>query len=173
MHAAPEIARRQGCRVGTRQECITANPGFRTTAAATIVRPWVPGWQTDDEGSTRLIEAYIYSSCTSCRKTESVLRDSGAAYQARDYFKDRFSRDELTEVLARANLTPRDVVSKRSKVYKARGNELEALEDDELLDLMIQEPTMLRRPLVLGPTGAIVGHHQAKLEEMIAAGNEE
>lgn len=119
-----------------------------------------------------MIEAYIYSSCTSCRKTESVLRDSGAAYDARDYFKHRFSRDELAGILARANLTPRDVLSKRSKVYKSRGEELETLGDDELLDLMIQEPTLLRRPLVLGPTGSIVGHDQAKLEEMIVAAGE-
>ena len=116
-----------------------------------------------------MIEAYIYSSCTSCRTTESVLRNSGAAYDTRDYFKHRFSRDELAGILARANLTPREVLSKRSKVYKARGEEIEALSNDELLDLMIQEPTLLRRPLVLGPTGVIVGHNQSKLEEMIAA----
>jgi arsenate reductase-like glutaredoxin family protein len=33
---------------------------------------------------------------------------------------------------------------------------------------MVQEPTLLRRPLVLGPAGVIVGHNQTKLEEMIA-----
>src|SRR5688500_7317434 len=94
-----------------------------------------------------MIEAYVYSSCTSCRKTEEILKDSGTAYESRDYFRNRFSRDELKEILDNAGLDVSDVLSKRSKVYKARGAEIDALSADELLALMVEEPTLLRRPL--------------------------
>ncbi len=114
-----------------------------------------------------MIETYGYTSCTSCRKTEAMLRESGVEYTSRDYFRERFSKDELTGILERAGLGPRDVLSKRSKVYKARGEEIDALDDDALIDLMLEEPTLLRRPLVLGSSGTILGHNPAKLTELI------
>ena len=116
-----------------------------------------------------MIEAYIYSSCISCRKTEQVLKDSGTAYESRDYFRKRFSRDELKEILDNAGLNVSDVLSKRSKVYKARGAEIDALSADELLALMVEEPTLLRRPLVIGEGGVLVGHNPAKLGALIEA----
>ncbi len=116
-----------------------------------------------------MIETYGYTSCTSCRKTDEQLRVAGTEFTSRDFFRERFSRDELTSVLARARLAPVEALSKRSKVYRARAAEIDALDDDALLELMLQEPTLLRRPLVLGPTGTIVGHNTTKLNEMIDA----
>jgi Spx/MgsR family transcriptional regulator len=116
-----------------------------------------------------VIEAYVYTSCTSCRKTDAVLRESGVAFTSRDYFRDRFSKEELVDILKRAGLGPKGVLSKRSKVYKERGEEIDALDDEELLDLMLEEPTLLRRPLVLGSQGVVLGHNPAKLNELIEA----
>ena len=94
---------------------------------------------------------------------------AGVEFAARDFFRHPFTRDELTSVLERAGLTPREVLSKRSKVYRARSSEIDALDDDKLLELMLLEPTLLRRPLVLSTTGVIVGHNAMKLDEMIDA----
>ena len=85
-----------------------------------------------------MIEAYIYTSCTSCRKTVAQLEASGAPFTTRDYFRDRFTREELADVLARAGLTPREILSRRSKVYLARSEEIDALDDEALLDLMLR-----------------------------------
>lgn len=114
-----------------------------------------------------MIDSYGYTSCTSCRKTDAMLKESGVDYTSRDFFRERFTKDELTGILERAGMGPRDVLSKRSKVYKARGEEIDALDDGALLDLMLEEPTLLRRPLVLGESGAILGHNPAKLAELI------
>lgn len=116
-----------------------------------------------------MIEAYIYSSCTSCRKTVAQLEESGAPFARRDFFRNRFTREELATILAVANLKPSDVLSTRSKVYKARDLASQDLSDDQVLDLMIEEPTLLRRPLVISEDSVIIGHNTEKLAEMIAA----
>ncbi len=118
-----------------------------------------------------MINAYIYSSCTSCRRTEAALKESGITYAVRDYFKDRFTRDELASILADAGLTPQDVLSRRSKVYGARQEEIDSLTDEALLDLMIEEPTLLRRPIVIAGGDVVVGHNPARLESLISAAN--
>lgn len=116
-----------------------------------------------------MIEAYIYTSCTSCRNTIDQLKGADAEFESRDFFRNRFSREELQDVLTRAGLTPREILSRRSKVYKARTEEIEALDDDALLDLMLVEPTLLRRPLVTKGDEVIVGHNATKLAELIAS----
>lgn len=116
-----------------------------------------------------MIEAYIYASCTSCRKTIDQLTDSGTPFVRRDFYRHRFSREELQDVLDRAGLTPRESLSRRSKVYRARSAEIDALDDVALLDLMLDEPTLLRRPLVINGESALVGHNTARLAELIAS----
>lgn len=118
------------------------------------------------------IDLYGYTSCTSCRKTDQQLKESGADYVYRDYFRQRFSRAELESMLRQAGLTPREVLSRRSKVYQARGAEIDALTDDQLLTLMLDEPTLLRRPIVIGGGEVVVGHNATKLAEMIGRSNQ-
>lgn len=73
-------------------------------------------------------------------------------------------------MLNRAGLTPRDVLSKRSRAYRELDLANRELTDDELLDLMIAEPTLLRRPLVIGDGPSVVGFNRDGLEQLIAGG---
>lgn len=116
-----------------------------------------------------MITALLYNSCTSCRKTEDVLKDADVEYEKREYFKDRFTVDELRSLLASVGLTASDVISKRSRVYKERNLEKANLSDDEILELMVEEPTLLRRPIVINDGKVVVGHNEAKLHDLIAA----
>lgn len=117
-----------------------------------------------------VIDAYIYTSCTSCRKTIGQLTESGAQFQSRDYFRKRFTREELKAVLAQAELKPSDILSTRSKPYTAMDLASKSLSEDDILDLMLNEPRLLKRPLVIGNGKVVVGHNASKLAEFIAGG---
>ncbi len=116
-----------------------------------------------------MIRTFVYASCTSCRKTDAAVATAGVEHASRDFFRHRFSRDELSSLLTEAGLSAREMLSTRSKVYKARQAEIGGLSNDALFDLMIEEPTLLRRPIVLGADEVIIGHDPGKLEAMIAA----
>lgn len=89
------------------------------------------------------------------------------AYERRDYFKQRFTREELASVLERAGLAPTDALSKRSRAYKELGLSDRQLSDNELLDLIVQEPTLLRRPLIISSAGVEIGYNQERLRHLI------
>lgn len=114
------------------------------------------------------IKAYLYNSCTSCRKSDQILKESGVEYERREYFKDRFTKDELGNLLASHGLTVQDVVSKRSTPYKERDLANIDLSDDEMLDLMVEDPRLLRRPLVISGDKVVIGHNEAQLRDLIA-----
>lgn len=77
-----------------------------------------------------MIIALLSNSCTSCRKTETMLRESGVNYEKREFFKERLTRDELKTLLDSAGLKSSDVISTRSRSYKERGLATRQLSDD-------------------------------------------
>ena len=99
--------------------------------------------------------------------TEDYLRRRGARFTRRNFFQDRFTRDELADVLRAAGLTPRDVLSRRSRAYREQGLSERELDDDQLLDMMVSEPTLLRRPIVVTERGTVVGIDKAGLDALL------
>lgn len=63
-------------------------------------------------------------------------------------------------------MTPHEVLSKRSRAYKELGLAERDVSEDELLDLMIEEPTLLKRPLVITAQGSSVGFNRERLTEL-------
>lgn len=115
------------------------------------------------------MEIYVHPTCSSCAKAVSLLSSGGMTVERRDYFGHPFERAELAALLDRAGIGPREMLATRSRAYKDLGLAARELGDDETLDLMVQEPTLLRRPLVIGKGGAVVGFNRPALEALIAA----
>jgi arsenate reductase-like glutaredoxin family protein len=64
----------------------------------------------------------------------------------RDFFKTPFTRAEIEALLQGQ---PAAVMfSFRSPAFKALGLEREKLTDDDLINLMLKEPRLIRRPIV-------------------------
>lgn len=70
-------------------------------------------------------------------------------------------------------MSAKQVMSTRSRAFQARKDEIEALDDDGLIAAMVNEPTLLRRPMIVSDTGIIVGFDRKGLEALAgqAAGN--
>ncbi len=71
----------------------------------------------------------------------------------------------MRAVLDSAGLRPTDVLSKRAKAYGTLVGDRE-LSDDELLKLMVREPTLLRRPLAIKDGQAAIGFDKAGLANL-------
>jgi arsenate reductase-like glutaredoxin family protein len=56
-------------------------------------------------------------------------------------------------------------------VYQSRAEEIDALDDGGLLMLMLEEPTLLRRPIVIGDGDVVIGHNSMKLAALIERAN--
>ena len=116
-----------------------------------------------------MISLYVHPTCTSCRKAVALLDEAGADVERRDYFKDRFTAEELTTVLARAGRTPTEMLSTRARAYKDLGIADRDLTDAEHIELMIGEPTLLRRPLAVADGQSTVGFNASALTDLAAA----
>lgn len=70
--------------------------------------------------------------------------------------KERPSRELLARLIDELGLE--NVVSTRSPAFKARGLDVKKLTKTVAIDLMLEEPNLMRRPLVLSGNKALFGY---------------
>ncbi len=67
-------------------------------------------------------------------------------FNERDYFKEPFTQNEMESLLR--GLPASDMFSFKSPGFKALGLKPETLTDHDLINLMLGEPRLIRRPVV-------------------------
>ncbi len=112
---------------------------------------------------------YLYRSCSSCRNAAAVLERHGVDYEPREFFKEAFSREELDGVLERAGMTASELVATRSTVYRNERLGEQDLSDEDLLQRMLAEPRLIRRPILVTDDGVTVGFNRDTYEEAAKA----
>ena len=66
--------------------------------------------------------------------------------EERDFFKDEFTEEELRELLG--DTPPSDIFSWRSPSARTLKLDREEVSSDELIRLMVEQPRLIRRPLI-------------------------
>ncbi|MDB5099901.1 MAG: hypothetical protein JWM80_4322 [Cyanobacteria bacterium RYN_339] len=107
------------------------------------------------------VTLYTKSGCTSCQKARQFLLARGVHFAERDIFKHPLDERELRALAAQKPLA--ELFSHRSPSVKALGLADKALTDDEMLRYMLQEPRLIRRPLLRGEDEVVVGFDEARL----------
>ena len=95
----------------------------------------------------------------------AVLSQAGYKLFERDFFKDTFTKDELIGIMGSRN--PEDFFSFRSPSFKKLELDREAFDGEHLIELMLQEPRLIRRPLISGKGNLFVGTDKRALEEFL------
>lgn len=92
------------------------------------------------------------------------LSQAGVELEERDFFQERFSEGELRRLLG--GRPPAELFAWKSPSFRALGRAPESLTDDELVQFMLGEPRLIRRPLVLVGERLIIGVDKKALAEL-------
>jgi len=87
--------------------------------------------------------------------------------EQRDFFKDPLSREELENLAS--IVTMDELFSWRSPSAKKYRDRRDDLSDSDLIDLMIEEPRLIRRPIAIrtdDPGRHVLGGRKADLESL-------
>ncbi|MCH2503252.1 MAG: hypothetical protein MK126_10435 [Dehalococcoidia bacterium] len=91
---------------------------------------------------------------------------NGLEVTDRDFFKETFSESEIRELAAMAGTE--NIFARRSPSLKKLSLADKELSDDEMINLMLQEPKLVRRPLIKVGGKLMVGGGTAAVEAAIA-----
>ncbi len=87
----------------------------------------------------------------------------GVELAERDIFKEPLTEAELVELTAMRPI--RDLFSFKSPSFRKLGLDPESLTDRQMMSLVMGDPRLIRRPLVVTGGRIIVGNDQAALME--------
>ncbi len=102
---------------------------------------------------------YTWRSCSTCRNAQKSLHELGIQVQERDFFANPLTRDELSDLIDAIGIE--NLFSWRSPSAKPYRDRRNTITDDELIEAMLQEPRLIRRPIVISPgSDPIVGFNK-------------
>src|SRR6186997_3392495 len=95
------------------------------------------------------IVIYQKPTCTTCRQVHAALKQSGVDFDAVDYYVDPIPRTRLIELLRKLKIGERD------------------LSDDEIVDLMVEHPDLIQRPIVEKGAKAVLARPPERLKDIL------
>ena len=96
---------------------------------------------------------YHNPDCGTSRNTLGLIRNAGVEPHVVEYLKTSPSRQMLQQLIARMNVTVRDLLREKGTPYAELGLAQPTLSDAALLDAMMAHPILINRPIVVTPLG--------------------
>jgi arsenate reductase (glutaredoxin) len=113
------------------------------------------------------IVIYQKPTCTTCRQVYGALKESGVDFTAVDYYLDPIPRAKLLELLLKMGLSPRQLLRQREPIYKTLRLAERELSDDEIVDLMVEHPDLIQRPIVEKGGRAILARPAERVKDIL------
>jgi arsenate reductase len=113
------------------------------------------------------IVVYQKPTCTTCRQVHAALQESGVDFETVNYYVDPIPKKKLTELLGKMGMTPRQLLRTREPIYKSLRLDERELSDDEIVDLMVQHPDLIQRPIVETGARAILARPAERLNDLL------
>ncbi|MDN3398977.1 MULTISPECIES: arsenate reductase (glutaredoxin) [Psychrobacter] len=105
--------------------------------------------------------------CGTSRNTLAIMKASGEQPKVVEYLKNPPSRDELVELLAKMNLSPRELLRSKEAINDELGLDNPELSDNDIIDAMMAHPILINRPIVVTDKGAALCRPSERVFELL------
>ena len=99
------------------------------------------------------ITIYHNPACGTSRNVLALIHNSGEAPRVVEYLKTPPERSELVDLIRRMGIPVRGLLRRKGTPYDALGLDAPTWTDDQLIDLMLAQPILINRPIVVTPLG--------------------
>ena len=106
-----------------------------------------------------MIQIYTTPSCASCRKAKKWFDQYRIPYSEKNIFSIKLSKEDIFRMLANSENGFDDIISTRSKVFKEKQLEPDNMTIQELVDFIIENPSVLKRPIIINENELQVGYN--------------
>jgi len=106
---------------------------------------------------TEAVRIYHNPRCSKSRQTLALIEEAGIAPEVVHYLETPPTAEELTVLMQKLGLSPRDLIRKGEDAYKEQGLADMQLTDEQLIEFMVKYPKLIERPIVVKGNNAILG----------------
>ncbi|WP_432473124.1 arsenate reductase (glutaredoxin) [Amphritea sp. HPY] len=113
------------------------------------------------------VEIYHNPRCSKSRTTLALLEENSVTPDVRLYLETPPTADQLKAVLAQLNMPARQLLRKGEDEYKANNLADASLTEEQIIDLMVQFPRLIERPIVISNGQARIGRPPESVLEIL------
>lgn len=106
-----------------------------------------------------MIQIYTTPSCASCRKAKKWFDKYNIPYSEKNIFSIKLSKEDIFKMLTNSENGFEDIISTRSKIFKEKKLEPEDMSVQDLVDFIIDYPSVLKRPIIINESELQVGYN--------------
>lgn len=107
---------------------------------------------------------FYLSTCDTCKRIMKAL-DLPEDMILQDIKKEPISRDELSSLRQHVN-SYEDLLNKRARLYKERDLKNKTLTENDIKDLITENYTLLKRPVIVDQTAVFIGNSKKTKDEL-------
>lgn len=105
--------------------------------------------------------------CTKSRETLALLQSKGENPVIIEYLKNPPTVSELDGILKKLKLEPQDIIRTKEETYQKLGLKNKSLSRAELIKVLVENPVLIERPIVVKGNKAALGRPPEKVLEIL------
>ena len=113
-----------------------------------------------------MLKIYHNPRCSKSRKGLEYLQSKSSEFEVVEYLKEGLTTELLKEIILKTHLSPLELIRTHEELYK---KELKGknFNDEEWIDIIIENPKLLHRPIIIGKHKAVLAQPPEKLDELL------
>ena len=111
-----------------------------------------------------MIVIYTAPGCASCRKVKNYLKENKLKYIEKNIFTTLLNPKEIKYLFSRSELGTDEIISRRSKIMQENKINIDSMKLDELCAFVSNNPSILRRPIILDNKNMQIGYDSDQIE---------
>lgn len=112
------------------------------------------------------MKIYHNPRCSKSRNGLQYLENKGCNFEVVKYLDEGLNEAELAELIAKTGKTPFDFVRQQEKLYKEQYKG-KTLPDEEWIKVLVENPRLLHRPIVVKGNKAVLGNPPENIDEIL------
>jgi arsenate reductase (glutaredoxin) len=105
--------------------------------------------------------------CSKSRQGLALLEQNNVSFEIREYLKEGFSSNELKKLFKALDMVPYATVRRKESLYKELVIDGKSLSQAEWIKILIDNPSLMERPILVTQKGARIGRPPENLLEII------
>ena len=104
--------------------------------------------------------------CKKSREALQFLEEKGIRFKTVKYLDQKLDPKALAAILSKINLKPSEILRKNELLWK-KDFSSKNLNEDQILQLLIENPKLIERPIVTGPESGVLARTLENLVDFI------
>lgn len=121
----------------------------------------------EDPPGEQAVKIYHNPRCSKSRQTLQLIVEAGLEPEVVEYLDAPPSAEELDQLLKRLGMEPRELMRSKEALYRELRLGERELSREEAIDVMVEHPRLIERPIVVRGTKAIIGRPPENVRSLL------